>query len=176
MNIESVPIAKVMITNVKTAEEEQSVSSVAKLMSDNNIGSVIIMKNGEGRELSGIITERDIVHITGAIQTSSPLTLQLLLARHIMSKPVITICAESSIQDAIQSMKLNNIRRLPVVNREGMLVGIITDKDIFRAIINSQSLISSITESVSVELKPMYERLSEFMIGETVFPRGSSPN
>jgi CBS domain-containing protein len=116
------------------------------------------------------------VHITGAIQTSSPLTLQLLLARHIMSKPVITICAESSIQDAIQSMKLNNIRRLPVVNREGMLVGIITDKDIFRAIINSQSLISSITESVSVELKPMYERLSEFMIGETVFPRGSSPN
>jgi CBS domain-containing protein len=176
MSIESVPIAKVMITNVKTAEEEQSVSSVAKLMSDNNIGSVIIMKNGEGRELSGIITERDIVHITGAIQTSSPLTLQLLLARHIMSKPVITICAESSIQDAIQSMKLNNIRRLPVVNREGMLVGIITDKDIFRAIINSQSLISSITESVSVELKPMYERLSEFMIGETVFPRRSSPN
>src|SRR5215204_2766834 len=176
MSIESVPIAKVMITNVKTAEEEQSVSSVDKMMSDNNIGSVIIMKNGEGRELSGIITERDIVHITGAIQTSSPLTLQLLLARHIMSKPVITICAESSIQDAIQSMKLNNIRRLPVVNREGMLVGIITDKDIFRAIINSQSLISSITESVSVELKPMYERLSEFMIGETVFPRGSSPN
>jgi CBS domain-containing protein len=176
MSIESVPIAKVMITNVKTAEEEQSVSSVAKLMSDNNIGSVIIMKNGEGRELSGIITERDIVHITGAIQTSSPLTLQLLLARRIMSKPVITICAESSIQDAIQSMKLNNIRRLPVVNREGMLVGIITDKDIFRAIINSQSLISSITESVSVELKPMYERLSEFMIGETVFPRRSSPN
>jgi CBS domain-containing protein len=176
MSIESVPIAKVMITNVKTAEEDQSVSSVAKLMSDNNIGSIIIMKNGEGRELSGIITERDIVHITGAIQTSSPLTLQLLLARHIMSKPVITICAESSIQDAIQSMKLNNIRRLPVVNREGMLVGIITDKDIFRAIINSQSLISSITESVSVELKPMYERLSEFMIGETVFPRGSSPN
>ena len=57
-----------------------------------------------------------------------------------MSKPVVTINAESSIQDAIQSMKLNNIRRLPVVNREGRMVGIIADKDIFRAIINSQSL------------------------------------
>ena len=176
MSIESVPIAKVMITNVKTAEEEQSVSSVAKLMSDNNIGSVIIMKNGEGRELSGIITERDIVHITGAIQTSSPLTLQLLLARHIMSKPVITICAESSIQDAIQSMKLNNIRRLPVVNREGMLVGIITDKDIFRAIINSQSMVASISENVTIEYRPIYERLSEFMMGEMLLPRGSNPN
>ena len=51
-------------------------------------------------------------------------------------------------QDAIQSMKLNNIRRLPVVNREGKMVGIIADKDIFRAIINNQSLVASISENV----------------------------
>ena len=46
-------------------------------------------------------------------------------------------------------MKLNNIRRLPVVDREGKkMVGIITDKDIFRAIINNQSLVASISENV----------------------------
>lgn len=135
MSIESVPVSNVMVRNVKTAEENQSVNSIAKMMSENNIGSVVIVKSNDVEGLSGIITERDIVRIAGAAQISSILQL---IARDIMSKPVITIDAASSIQDAIQSMKLNNIRRLPVVNREGKMVGIIADKDIFRAIINNQ--------------------------------------
>jgi hypothetical protein len=57
------------------------------------------------------------------------------------------------------------------------MVGIITDKDIFRAIINSQSLVASISENITVEYRPMYERLSEFMMGEMLLPGGSSnPN
>ena len=136
MSIESVPVSNIMVRNVKTAEENQSINTIAKVMSENNIGSVVIVKSNEVGGLSGIITERDIVRIAGAAQTSSSTLLQLI-ARDIMSKPVITIDAVSSIQDAIQSMKLNNIRRLPVVNKEGKMVGIITDKDIFRAIITA---------------------------------------
>lgn len=173
MSIESVPVSNVMVRNVKTAEENQSINAIAKVMSDNNIGSVVIVKSNDVGVLSGIITERDIVRIAGAAQTST--TLLQLIARDIMSKPVITIDEGSSIQDAIQSMKLNNIRRLPVVNREGKMVGIITDKDIFRAIINSQSLVTSISENITIEYRPIYERLSEFMIGEMLLP-GSSSN
>ena len=136
MSIESVPVSNIMVRNVKTAEENHSINTIAKVMSENNIGSVVIVKSNEVGGLSGIITERDIVRIAGAAQTSSSTLLQLI-ARDIMSKPVITIDAVSSIQDAIQSMKLNNIRRLPVVNKEGKMVGIITDKDIFRAIITA---------------------------------------
>ena len=177
MSIESVPVSDIMIRNVRTAKENQSINAIAKMMSDNNIGSVVIVKSNDIEGLSGIITERDIVRIAGATQTSSSSTLLQLLARDIMSKPVITINPESSIQDAIQSMKLNNIRRLPVANREGKMVGIITDKDIFRAIINSQSLVASITENVTIEYRPIYERLSEFMMGEMLLPGGSSnPN
>jgi CBS domain-containing protein len=73
-------------------------------------------------------------------------------------------------------MKLNNIRRLPVVDRERKMVGIIADKDIFRAIINSQSMVASISENVTIEYRPIYERLSEFMMGEMLLPRGSNPN
>ena len=176
MSIEAVQVSDIMVRNVKTAEENQSINAIAKVMSDNNIGSVVIVKSNEAGVLAGIITERDIVRIAGAAQTSSTTLLQLI-ARDIMSKPVITINAESSIHDAIQSMKLNNIRRLPVVNREGRMVGIITDKDIFRAIINSQSLIASISENVTIEYRPMYERLSEFMVGEILLPGVSSnPN
>lgn len=173
MSIESVPVSDIMVRDIKTAEENQSINAVAKMMSDNNIGSVVIVKSNGVGVLSGIITERDIVRIAGAAQTST--TLLQLIARDIMSKPVITIDEGSSIQDAIQSMKLNNIRRLPVVNREGKMVGIITDKDIFRAIINSQSLVTSISENITIEYRPIYERLSEFMIGEMLLP-GSSSN
>jgi CBS domain-containing protein len=175
MSIESTSVSNIMVRNVKTVEENQSINAVAKVMSDNNIGSVVIVKNVETGTVSGIITERDIVRLAGAIQMSSSLTFQLL-ARDIMSKPVITIRAESSIQDAIESMKLNNIRRLPVVDRAGRMVGIITDKDIFRAIINSQSLVTSISENVTIEYRPIYERLSQFMMGEMLLPKGSNPN
>jgi CBS domain-containing protein len=176
MSIESVPVSNIMVRNVKTAEENQSINAIAKVMSENNVGSVVIVRSNDSEDLSGIITERDIVRIAGAAQTSSSTLLQLY-ARDIMSKPVITIDAASSIQDAIQSMKLNNIRRLPVVDREGKMVGIITDKDIFRAIINSQSLAASISENITIEYRPMYERLSEFMMGEMLLPGGSSnPN
>ena len=177
MSIESVPVSNIMVRDVKTAEENQSINAIAKVMSDNNIGSVVIVKSDDVEGLSGIITERDIVRIAAAAAHNSSLSSTLqLLAHDIMSKPVITIDAGSSIQDAIQNMKLNNIRRLPVVDREGKMVGIITDKDMFRAIISSQSLVASISENVAIEYRPMYERLSEFIMGEMLLPGRSNPN
>jgi CBS domain-containing protein len=174
MSIESIAVSNIMVRDVKTAEENQGINRIAKVMSDNNIGSVVIVKSDDLEGLEGIITERDIVRIAAAAETSSS-TFQLL-ARDIMSKPVITIDATSSIQDVIQSMKLNNIRRLPVIDRERKMVGIVADKDVFRAIINSQSLVASFSENVTIEYRPIYERLSEFMMGEMLLPGGSNPN
>jgi CBS domain-containing protein len=63
----------------------------------------------------------------------------------LMSKPLITILSNNSIKDAIQTMQVKNIRRLVVVEKEekdddnNNMVGIITDKDIFRAIMKSES-------------------------------------
>jgi CBS domain-containing protein len=171
MSMESIRIESVMTKEVKTAKATQTASAVASIMIQNNIGSVVITET-ENNFPVGIITERDIVRLAGTSQT----LMLHLIARDIMSKPVITIDAASSIQDAIQSMKLNNIRRLPVVDREGKkIVGIIADKDIFRAIINSQSLAASISENVTIDYRPMYERLNEFMMGEMLLPGGSNP-
>lgn len=170
MSIEAVSVESIMTRGVKCVNERQSVKAVASIMSTNNIGSVIVTENEDVPV--GIITETDIVRIAGLTEAFLP----HLLAIDIMSKPVIPIYVGSSIQDAIQTMKLKNVRRLPVLDRRAKLVGIITDKDIFRAIINSQSLASSITESVTIEYRPIYERLSEFMIGEMVLPQGSNAN
>ena len=171
MSIESIAVSNAMARDVKTAKEDQTIKTIAKIMTDNNIGSVVIVKNADANRPVGIITERDIVRMAGAEQV---LTLQIS-ARDIMSKPVITIDATSSIKDALQQMELKNIRRLPVVDKEKKMVGIITDKDIFRALLNSQSLVASFCESFLVEYKPVYERLSEFVLGEMPIP-GGNPN
>jgi CBS-domain-containing membrane protein len=89
-----------------------------------------------------------------------------MLAREAMSKPVITIDAMSSVRDALQTMELNNIRRLPVLDRGKNMVGIVTDKDIFRALMKDQALVASFCEGLTVEYRPVYERFSEFMLGE----------
>lgn len=170
MSIESVTVSSVMVRNVKTANEVQSVKMVAKIMADYNIGSVVIVSGNNAAKPVGIITERDIVRMVGLEQI---LTLETP-ACDVMSKPVITIEEGSSVKDALQEMELHDIRRLPVVDKDKTMVGIVTDKDIFRAFMKSQTLITSFCESLTVEYKPVYERLSEFMLGEMQTP-GDKP-
>ena len=147
MSMESISVDSIMTKGVKTAKPSESVRAVASIMNQKNIGSVVITET-ENNFPVGIITERDIVSIVGETEILMP----ELLARDIMSKPVITINARSSIRDAIQTMQLKNIRRLPVFdNEKAMTVGIVTDKDIFRAIIKNQSMISAVSESLTIE-------------------------
>jgi predicted transcriptional regulator len=79
-----------------------------------------------------------------------------------MSKPLITISINSSIKEAIQTMQQKNIRRLVIVDKEKM-VGIITDKDIFRTIMNNQTLIPSLlNDELMREHRSAYEQFSEY--------------
>jgi len=73
MDICSLPVAKFMSKKVITAKINSTVQSVCKIMYDNNVGSVVIVKltNG-GIGPVGIITERDVVKIIGSIELFSP--------------------------------------------------------------------------------------------------------
>jgi signal-transduction protein with cAMP-binding, CBS, and nucleotidyltransferase domain len=90
-----------------------------------------------------------------------------VLVREIMSKPMITIFSNGSLKAALQTMQSKNIRRLPVVQKgDGRLPGIITDKDIFRAIMNNQQLINSLSMNNELfkENKTMLGQFSENML------------
>ncbi|UVS69561.1 CBS domain-containing protein [Nitrososphaera viennensis] len=165
MGIESIPVSSIMTKGVRTAGEDQTIRAVAEMMDKHGIGSVVIT-DSKGLP-SGIITERDIVRLVG-----SPKTSLAALAKSVMKKPVITADAMMSLKDALQTMQAKDIRRLPVVEK-GKMIGIVTDKDIFRAILKNQALVSSIvSDSVLVENRPVYERLSEFMLNEIYQPGG----
>jgi CBS domain-containing protein len=129
-------------------------------MREHNIGCVVIVGENTARDKDpiGIITERDVVRLLGTPKPESPLTR----LRDVMSKPLITISINSSIKEAIETMQAKNIRRLLIVDKEKMS-GIITDKDIFRAIMNNQSLMTSFGDfSPITQRKRAEEQFTEY--------------
>ena len=192
--LDTVPISSIMTKEVRTANEDQSLYEVCKIMQENNIGSVVITKRREeaenvaeakaGTEPVGIITERDIVNkialkLDPASYRSSVLEL---FASKIMSTPLITIFPNGTIRDSMDTMLQKNIRRLVVIkapghhaekseenspNKVNTLIGIVTDKDIFKAIINNQDFMTEILADRSfISHKDLLERLSENLFGE----------
>ena len=140
-SIETISVSSFMTRDVKTEKEDQNVLTACRIMHENNIGSVIVVKKDDNNNTKpvGIITERDVVRLLGSL---NPSLLQTPL-RDIMSKPLITISINGSVKDAIQTMQQKNIRRL-VISDDEKMVGIITDKDVFRSIMNNQDLIPSL--------------------------------
>jgi CBS domain-containing protein len=159
-SIETISVSSFMTRDVKTEKEDQNVLTACRIMHENNIGCVIIVKKDD--KPIGIITERDVVRLLGSL---NPSLLQTPL-RDIMSKPVITIPINSSVRDAIQTMQQKNIRRLVISDGERM-VGIITDKDIFRAIMNNQDLIPSLLDdNLLIEHKTVYDQFGKYWFGD----------
>ena len=182
VSIESIPVSSLMSKNVKTQTSDQNIRAVCRIMHENNIGSVVIVNHGRDHtngnntdnKTVGIITERDIVRIIGRLEPS----LFVVPVHELMSKPLITISPNNSVREAMHTMQAKNIRRIVVVEKEGKdnnndkMVGIITDKDIFRAIMENQSLIPSIlNDELLTQHKPVYEQFSEYWFGDILHKR-----
>ena len=166
-SLESVSVSSIMITDVKTAEENQSIQAVCRVLYENKIGSIVILKNSasENKESKkipvGIVTERDIVRLV-----SLPDILSVDQPVHLlMRSPLITINPNSSVLDAMETMQQKDIRRLPVVDNKGELLGIITDKDIFRVILKNQTLASSgISDQILVDQQSIYGKFTDYWL------------
>jgi CBS domain-containing protein len=128
-----------MTKNLKTIQLKEPLFTACRIMKDNRIGGVVVVDEARSNNPVGIITERDIVN-----NLSSPDANLQIQVNEIMSKPIVTIQETHSLIDALQTMQKNNFRRLPITNKEGKLVGIVSDKDIFKTIINNKDLISDL--------------------------------
>jgi CBS domain-containing protein len=113
-----------MTKQVITADEKTSVDSVAKVMGEKRIGSVIITSQGEP---IGIFTERDL--LTKFLAKDKSLMMEV---GESCSSPLITAPLGISVHDAAVIMTSKQIRRLPIT-RERKLVGIITARDLVEA-------------------------------------------
>ena len=115
---------KDVMKKIVVVDDDISVKEAAKIMSEKKLGCLIVVSKDE---IKGIVTERDVLK-----------NVDMLSERvgKIMSKDVITISPDDSLDDAAKLMSEHEIKRLPVLKNED-LVGIITATDI---IANSNSL------------------------------------
>jgi len=120
-------VRDVMSEKVVTVNEDITISEAAKIMSENKIGCLIISKD---KKVVGIVTERDLVRRVLAEKLDPEKTN----VGRIMSKPVIVIKDTVTIEDAVAVMAKNGVRRLPVINEEYVLVGIVTATDLAKAL------------------------------------------
>jgi CBS domain-containing protein len=119
------PVKEVMVTDVVAVTPETPITVAAKKMAKNKVGSVVVVKN---KKVLGIITERDML----ARVIAEGINFRKLPVSRIMSSPVITIMEGTDLMEAAELMGDQNIRRLPVVDDEGKIVGLLTAMDIIK--------------------------------------------
>ena len=119
-----VQVKEIMRSQVKTVDYNANIVDAARKMCSRDIaGSCIVLKNNLP---IGIITEQDINCKVVAKNVSPSETL----VKEIMTEPLITISPDIRVEQAIKLMAEHKVRRLPVVNAEKKLIGIITVRDI----------------------------------------------
>lgn len=119
-------IKSYMLTDVKTCTENETIDSVAKVMSANNIGSIVVVKDDIP---IGIFTERDLLKRVVASGKNPTKTT----VGEVMTKELITVDSDKKLRAVYHVFVINQIRHLPVVEN-GKLVGIVSLKDIARVV------------------------------------------
>ena len=117
-------IKKVMTPNVTVVSPTTSISEIARKMRDEDIGVTPVVEN---ERLIGVITDRDIVIRVVAAERDSA------TARDAMSPKLLYCFDDQSVQEVLANMGANQVRRLPVVNRDKRLVGLVSLGDLAKA-------------------------------------------
>ena len=121
-------VGDIMTKKVIVVPFGKNILEVAKLMKKNNIGSVIVVEDKTGKHAKGILTERDLVYKILA-KGSEPYKITV---EEIMSTPLRVVRPDTTIEDAAKAMRENKIKRLPVVNEDNELIGVLSEGDIMK--------------------------------------------
>ena len=116
-------IRKVMTDNVCSIDADQTVAHAAKMLRDEDVGLAPIV---EGDKLIGMLTDRDIA-IRVVAEGKDPGTTKV---RDVASTRLVTIDPDQDLDEALRLMGTNQVRRLPVVEEDGKLVGVVAQADI----------------------------------------------
>jgi CBS domain-containing protein len=115
--------------DVVTASPRTTLAGVAQLMRRHHVGSVVVVDSLDARRPIGIVTDRDIViEVVAAGEDPSTLT-----AGEIMTSPPVTAAAADEASWTLKIMRDHGVRRLPVLDATGAMVGIVALDDLLNA-------------------------------------------
>lgn len=119
-------VQDVMSKNPICSTADETAQQVAKTLCDQNIGSVPIVTDKQSRRLEGIATDRDLC-CTIIAQGKDPNTARITES---MSRNPVTCKPQDSLEDCLKVMQQHKIRRVPIVDDQKRVVGIIAQADI----------------------------------------------
>ena len=119
-------VHEVMTDSPRCVTPDTSVSDAAMLMETEDVGSLPIL---DGERLAGVVTDRDIV-IRAIAKGKDPRGMPV---RDIATEEVVTVNADDDLSDALQLMASQQVRRLPVVDENNRLVGVLAQADVAAA-------------------------------------------
>ena len=128
-----------MTSSVRTASPAQSLTDAAKLMKQEDVGSLPVV---DGDRLIGVVTDRDIV-VRGIADGSDPHAIQV---GDIASRDVVTVRPDDDLDEALRLMAQHQVRRLPVVD-DGQLVGVVAQADV--ALEAKEKAVGHVVEEIS---------------------------
>jgi CBS domain-containing protein len=134
--------SELMTKDPKTCATTDVVQEAAQLMKSEDVGPIPIV--GDNGKLEGIITDRDIV-LKVVAEGRDPKTTKLA---DVMTTDVITCAADCNIEETLNLMEDNQVRRIPVVDASGRLVGIISQADIATRLDDSEKT-AELVEDIS---------------------------
>jgi len=119
-------IGEICNREVAYAERETTVNAAAKLMRHYHVGSLVVVDDLAGKRVPvGIVTDRDLVVEVEAMD----LDPKVITIGDIMSSELFTVPESLGVLETMEVMRFKGVRRLPVVDSEGQLVGIVTIDD-----------------------------------------------
>ena len=116
-------ISDVMTKNPRTVTRGDSIADAAKVMRDEDAGVVPIV---DGDRLTGVLTDRDIA-VRVVADGKDPSSTKV---EEIASTNLVTIDPQQDLDEALRLMAQHQVRRLPVVEEDGKLVGIVAQADV----------------------------------------------
>jgi len=116
-------VQDVMTQNPRTVEAAQMVVDAARLMRDENVGIAPVV---EGGRLVGTLTDRDVA-VRVVAEGRDPGSTSV---RDVASTDLVTVDPQQDFEEAVRLMAEHQVRRLPVVEEDGRLVGIIAQADV----------------------------------------------
>lgn len=121
-------ITDIMTPDPACCDPDTTLPQVARLMVQNDCGEIPVVNNLESRKLVGVVTDRDIVCRAVAADKNPAQTR----ASDIMSTGIVTVREDADISESCEKMEQHQIRRIPVLDAQGRLCGIVSQADIAR--------------------------------------------
>lgn len=133
-------IGEICSREVLFARRDTTVKAAAALMRESHIGSLVVVDETNGKRIpSGILTDRDIVVAVVALGLD-PNAIQV---SDVMSQELVTVRVDAGVAETVELMWLKGVRRLPVTDAAGALVGIVTADDILTLLAEEMSALAT---------------------------------